>query len=130
MKSTRHIAPFLVSVSQVVDQSMLQGDPSSIEAAQELPQASVRQRATRVLQLLGVSHRGSVGTTTSAPSSAQQAAVPDLLGGLGDDSASASAAGTATRKPDDMELLGECKTRLITDNCTDSISNEPRKRVG
>ncbi len=48
----------------------------------DLPQASVRQRASRVLQLLGVS-----GVATSgggASSKAQAQPQPDLLGGLTD----------------------------------------------
>ena len=58
------------------------------------PQASVRQRASRVLQLLGVSHSATVtrSTTPAPPTPAASASAPDLLGGLDDAPASATPA--------------------------------------
>ena len=58
----------------------MQTNPEALEAAMDLPQASVRQRASRVLQLLGIS--SGAAPSGGGTSSSQTQAQPDLLGGL------------------------------------------------
>ena len=58
---------------------VLQTDPASLERAMDFPQASVRQRAARVLQLLGV---GGDAGPSKAPAAAGNPPPGDLLGGL------------------------------------------------
>ena len=62
----------------------LQSHPEALEDAKELPQASVRQHASRVLQLLGIE---AAPTNVKATASNRPAAAPepDLLGGLTDE---------------------------------------------
>lgn len=62
----------------------MQTNPGGLEAALDLPQASVRQRALRVLQLLGIEDAPAQSTASTA-TRAQPAPEPDLLGGLTDD---------------------------------------------
>jgi hypothetical protein len=62
----------------------LQSDTAALVAASEFPQASVRQRAARVLLLLGGDTTAAPPLATSVPRGASSSA-PDLLGGLMDD---------------------------------------------
>jgi len=60
----------------------------------KFPQASVRQRAARVLQLLGGGTTAAAPPTTSAPHGASSSA-PDLLGGLMDEAETPQPPGNA-----------------------------------
>lgn len=72
-----------------------QTEPSALQKAANLPLASLRQRAAKVLGLLGVdapaqAAAGRKPGPAAAPA-APAAAVPDLMGGFDDEQASASA---------------------------------------
>eukprot|EP00884_Botryococcus_braunii_P011304 jgi/Botrbrau1/20174/Bobra.0173s0072.1 len=84
-----------------------QADASGVQRAASSPQASVKQRGSRVLQLLGVSSTSAAGTS-SKPSSvpgAAQGGAPDLLGDLLGDSAVPS--GQAQGTSGTVDLLGD-----------------------
>ena len=83
---------------------IMQADSSAILEAQEAPHASVRQRATRVLELLGVSDRKAAQSTKAAPPASQSAAVPDLLGGLDNEPTQQA---NSERQATGGELLGK-----------------------
>ena len=90
----------------------VQTDSSAIAAAESLPQSSVRQRAVRVLELLGVSQSGRAAK--SAPSAAQSSVVPDLLGGIGGEAPTESGPTEQSRQTDGLDMLGTSPHKSLT----------------
>lgn len=89
---------------------LLQTNPEALEAAMDLPQASVRQRASRVLQLLGIG--GAVPSGGGAGSKTQAQPQPDLLGGLTDEADT-----TQQSQPEaTSDILGDCLHHLVLVN--------------
>lgn len=83
------ISSIRTCVSKHHKQSLLgscasQTNYGALEAALDFPQASVRQRASRVLHLLGI-ESGATEASTRAAEKLPAAPVPDLLGGLTED---------------------------------------------
>ena len=89
----------VVRTQMVMCYGSLQSDSKALESAVGSPQASVRQRAARVQQLLGLTQRAS--RPAEAASAPQAVNAPDLLGGLEDEGPLQPAPANPT------DLLGE-----------------------
>ena len=89
-----------------------QADPEPVRRAAASAQASVRQRAAALLNLLGT------GEAASAPPAAQPSPVGDLMGGM-DEAAPAAAA-----QPSTQDLLGTPLCTFTTLHCVSSTSSK------